>query len=122
MGILLGVLPLIILTAVLKRYYQSGSSALTNFSETLFYTYFFITGILFASSQLFWENLTKQRRFHFVAFIISSLLFYSYYFVPNDSIEPYKQRRSLRYLVWLMLFVRMMLCFDLVRIWSSIPQ
>ncbi|WP_051554526.1 acyltransferase family protein [Maribacter antarcticus] len=112
MGLLLGGLPLIILTVVLKRYYPTGSSSLTNFSETFFYTYFFITGILFASSQLFWENLKKYRRFHLVTFIISTLLFYSYYVVPNDFIEPYLSS-SVRWDIWYGLCCLLGWCFVL---------
>lgn len=99
MGLLLGGLPLLIFTVVLKRYYPTGSSSLTNLSETFFYTYYFITGILFASSQMFWENLKKYRRFHFVTFIISTLLFYGYYFVPNNYVEPYLSI-SVRWDIW----------------------
>ncbi len=98
-GLLLGGFPLIILTIVLKRYYPTGSSSLTNFSETFFYTYFFIAGILFASSQLFWDNLKKFRRFHLIVFIISSFLFYGYYFVPNTVIEPHLNL-SVRWDIW----------------------
>jgi len=112
MGLLLWGLPLIILTIVLKRYYPTGSSSLTNLSETFFYTYFFITGILFASSQLFWENLKKYRRFHLVTFIISTLLFYSYYFVPNDYIEPYLSA-SVRWDIWYGLCCLLGWCFVL---------
>ncbi len=112
MGLLLGGLPLIILTIVLKRYYPTGSSSLTNLSETFFYTYFFITGILFASSQLFWENLKKYRRFHLIAFIISTVLFYGYYFVPNGSIEPYLST-SVRWDIWYGLCCLLGWCFVL---------
>jgi hypothetical protein len=98
-GLLLFGLPLVILTIILKRYYPTGSSSLTNLSETFFYTYFFVSGILFASSQLFWENLKKFRRFHLIALVVSSLLFYSYYFVPNTVIEPYLSL-SARWDIW----------------------
>ncbi|MCX2681661.1 acyltransferase family protein [Galbibacter sp. EGI 63066] len=98
-GFLLGGLPLIILTAVLKRYYPTGSSSLTNLSETFFYTYFFVSGILFATSQIFWGNLKKFRRFHFVVFIVSSLLFYGYYLIPNNMVEPYLSL-SFRWDIW----------------------
>jgi glucan biosynthesis protein C len=111
-GLLLGGLPLIILTVLLKRYYPTGSSSLTNFSQTFFYTYFFITGILFASSQLFWENLKKYRRFHLITFIISTLLFYSYYFVPNNYIEPYLSL-SVRWYIWYSLCCLLGWCFVL---------
>jgi peptidoglycan/LPS O-acetylase OafA/YrhL len=112
MGLLLGGLPLIILTVVLKRYYPTGSSSLTNLSETFFYSYFFITGILFASSQVFWENLKKYRRFHLVSFIISTLMFYSYYFAPNDYVEPYLST-SVRWDIWYGLCCLLGWCFVL---------
>ena len=111
-GLLLWGLPLIILTVVLKRYYPTGSSSLTNLSETFFYLYFFITGILFASSQVFWENLKKQRRFHLVTFIISTVLFYSYYVVPNNYIEPYLSI-SVRWDIWYGLCCLLGWCFVL---------
>jgi peptidoglycan/LPS O-acetylase OafA/YrhL len=112
MGLLLWGLPLLILTVVLKRYYPTGSSSLTNLSETFFYLYFFITGILFASSQVFWDNLKKQRRFHLVTFIISTVLFYSYYFVPNNYIEPYLSI-SVRWDIWYGLCCLLGWCFVL---------
>ncbi|MDW7694571.1 acyltransferase family protein [Flammeovirgaceae bacterium SG7u.111] len=98
-GLLLGGLPLMLGTIILKRYYPTGSSSLTNFSETFFYTYFFIVGILFASSQIFWDNLKRFRHFHVVVLIVSSLLFYSYYFIPNNLIEPYLSL-SVRWDIW----------------------
>ncbi|CAM1358671.1 acyltransferase family protein [Tenacibaculum xiamenense] len=98
-GFLLIGFPLVIGTIILKRYYPSGSSSLTNLSETFYYTYFFIAGILFANSQIFWENLKTKRRFHFVLFIISSLLFYGYYFIPNSFVKPYLSI-SIRWDIW----------------------
>jgi glucan biosynthesis protein C len=111
-GLLLGGLPLIVLTVVLKRYYPTGASSLTNFSETFFYTYFFICGILFASSQIFWVNLKKFRGFHLVFFIISTLLFYGYYFAPNNILEPYLSL-SVRWDIWYGLCCLLGWCFVL---------
>lgn len=98
-GLLLGGMPLMLGTIILKRYYPTGSSSLTNFSETFYYSYFFIVGILFASSQIFWDNLKRFRHFHIVILLISSLLFYSYYFIPNNLIEPYLSI-SVRWDIW----------------------
>ena len=98
-GLLLVGLPLILGTMMLKRYYPTGSSSLTNLSETFFYIYFFITGILFASSQIFWDNLKRFRRFNLIVVIISSLLFYGYYFIPNNLVEPYLSI-SVRWDIW----------------------
>lgn len=98
-GLLMGGLPLLVLTVVLKRYYPSGSNDLTNLSESVFYTYFFMTGILFASSQILWANLRKFRHAHCVVFMISTLLFYGYYFIPNNVVAPYLSL-SIRWDIW----------------------
>jgi len=112
MGLLLSGLPLIILTVVLKRYYPTGVSSLTNLSETFFYTYFFISGILFASSKMLWGNLKKFRLVHLISFIISTLLFYGYYFIPNTIVEPYLTL-SVRWDIWYTLCSMLGWCFVL---------
>jgi glucan biosynthesis protein C len=111
-GLLLGGLPLITLTIVLKRYYPTGDSSLTNLSETFFYAYFFISGILFASSKMFWANLKKFRQFHLISFIISTLLFYGYYFMPNNIVAPYLIL-SVRWDIWYGLCSLLGWCFVL---------
>ncbi len=98
-GFLLGGFPLMLGTIILKRHYPTGSSSLTNFSETFFFTYFFIIGVLFASKQIFWDNLKKFRHFHVVVLIVISLLFYSYYFIPNNLIEPHLSL-SIQWDIW----------------------
>lgn len=111
-GLLLGGLPLIVLTVVLKRYYPSGSSSLTNLSTTFFYAYFFITGVLFASSAVFWENLKKFRQMHLVCFLLSTILFYAYYLIPNAFVEPYLSL-AVRWDVWYALCSLLGWCFVL---------
>lgn len=105
-GLLLGVLPLIILTVLLNR------STYTDISETFVYVYFFVTGILFASSQKFWDNLKKHRRIHILSFFISTLLFYGYYFIPNDYVEPYLSL-SIRWDIWYAVCCLLGWCFVL---------
>jgi peptidoglycan/LPS O-acetylase OafA/YrhL len=112
LGLFLGALPLLIFTVILKRYYPTGSSSLSNLSETFIYTYFFITGVLFATSQVFWDNLKKYRRFHFSTFVMSTFLFYSYYFLPNNYIEPYLSL-SMRWDIWYALCSFLGWCFVL---------
>lgn len=98
-GFLLGGLPLIIGTVILKRYFPTGSSDLNNLSQTFYYFFFFSAGILFASSEIFWINLKIFRRFHFNILIISSLIFYSYYFAPSAVLSPYLSL-SIRWDIW----------------------
>lgn len=111
-GFLMGGLPLIILTLIFKRYSVDGGSFIEYLSETLFYFYFFVTGILFASSQKFWVYLKKYRRLHFFAFVISTLLFYGYYFIPNNYVEPYLSL-AVRWDIWYALCCILGWCFVL---------
>ena len=101
-GILLWVIPLIVITIVLKKIYPSDSKEITNLSSTFYYGYFFISGILFTSSKNIWNYLKSHRKFNFIAFIISTILFYVYYLLPSDYVSPYlsiSNRWSLWYLV-----------------------
>lgn len=88
-GLLMAGLPLIGFTILLKRYYPSSSAALSNLSQTFYFGYFFISGMVLAQSQVFWEQLKNLRRLHLMAFGISSVLFYVYYLLPNEVIAPY---------------------------------
>ena len=106
LSLLSGGIPLIIFTVILKRY------SLANFSETFFYTYFFISGILFASSEIFWKNLKKFRGLHLIGFSIATLLFYGYYFIPNTMLEPYLSL-SVRWDIWYALCSLLGWCFVL---------
>ena len=111
-GLLLGALPLLVVTVILKRYYPTGSSSLTNLSETYFYTYFFTSGMLLANSKVFWQHLKQYRRFHLMAFIICSVVFYGYYFVPDRFVEPYLSF-AVRWDIWFGLCCLLSWCFVL---------
>ncbi|MFK7833769.1 MAG: acyltransferase [Winogradskyella sp.] len=88
-GLFLGVLPLLLINVYLKKHYASDSKDITNLSSTFYYSYFFVSGMLFASSSHIWNNLKTHRKFNASVFLISSALFYSYYFMPNSIIAPY---------------------------------
>ncbi len=45
--------------------------------------------MLFTSTKNIWINLKTYRKFNFVVFLVSAVLFYSYYFIPNKFIKPY---------------------------------
>ncbi len=88
-GVLLGVIPLGIITILLKKIDPSDSKDITNLSSTFYYGYFFIAGMLFASSKHLWNHLKFHRKFNFRCCIVSVMLFYGYYFIPNNLIAPY---------------------------------
>jgi len=85
MGIFLWVVPLLVITVVLKAIDPSTSKAITNPSSTFFYGYFLISGMLFASSSQIWTYLRIYKRFNLAAFLLSIVLFYGYY----EAIYPF---------------------------------
>ncbi len=98
-GILLWVIPLILITIFLKKLFPSDSNAITNLSTTFYYGYFFVSGMVFTSSMHIWDYLKTYRRFNFIAFLISFILFYGYYFLPSTVLSPYLSIAS-RWSIW----------------------
>ncbi len=101
-GLFLLVIPLILILISSKKYYPSDSKNILNLSSTLYYGFFFVMGILFASADITWKHLKQFRKLNFVLFIISSIIFYTYYLMPSDWISPYftiNQRWNLWYVV-----------------------
>ncbi|MEE9363515.1 MAG: acyltransferase [Cellulophaga sp.] len=98
-GVLLWVIPLITLTIILKKIYPSDSKDITNLSSTFYYGYFFISGMLFTTSKCIWNHLKSYRKFNFIAFVISTILFYGYYLLPNLYISPYLSI-NIRWSIW----------------------
>ncbi|WP_394748934.1 acyltransferase family protein [Spongiimicrobium salis] len=88
-GLLIGAIPLILITIVLKQYYPDNSKAIGNLSSTFYYGYFFMAGMLFTASKNSWKYLKTYRKYHGIAFVISAVAFYGYYFLPNAYIAPY---------------------------------
>ncbi|EZH73006.1 hypothetical protein ATO12_18490 [Aquimarina atlantica] len=98
-GVFLWVIPLICITIALKKLYPSDSKSITNLSSTAFYGYFFISGMLFTSAKNIWVYLKEYRKFNSIIFLISTLLFYGYYFLPNKYIAPYLSS-SIQWDIW----------------------
>lgn len=98
-GLLLWVVPLIVITILLKKIYPDNSKNITNLSSTFYYGYFFISGMLFTVSKNIWNHLKSYRKFNFIIFIINTLLFYVYYLLPNEYISPYLSISS-RWNIW----------------------
>lgn len=83
------VIPLIIIKIVSKQYYPEDDKAITNLSSTLFYGYFFVVGIILSNNQVVWESLKKHRKWNLFLMIISIIVFYVYYLLPNDIASRY---------------------------------
>lgn len=88
-GLFTLVIPLSLLFIGLKQYYPSYDKDLFNLSSTFFYGFFFIAGMLFASADKTWKQLKQYRKLNFLLFIISSIVFYAYYYIPGEWLAPY---------------------------------
>ncbi|SEK48869.1 Peptidoglycan/LPS O-acetylase OafA/YrhL, contains acyltransferase and SGNH-hydrolase domains [Aquimarina amphilecti] len=98
-GISLLVIPLILIKVITKQYFPEDNTSITNLSVTLFYGYFFITGIIIAGTKTLWDSLKKYRKYNFAITIIAILLFYAYYFLPNHITSTY-WNISTRWNIW----------------------
>lgn len=99
MGSFLWVLPLMVGYILLKKIFPDDSKDIDNLSVTFYYTYFFVCGMLFNSSKIIWDHLKRYRKFNAIIFLISAILFYSYYFLPDTYIAPYLSI-ALRWSIW----------------------
>lgn len=55
--------------------------------------------MLFTASNNSWNHLKSFRKFNFIDFVISFILFYGYYLLPNGFISPYLSISS-RWNIW----------------------
>ena len=88
-GLFFIVVLLIMIKIITKKINPSDSKAITNISSTAFYGFFFIAGIIIASSTKIWTHLKNYRKVNFIFLIISSVLLYVYYFLPSKFLTPY---------------------------------
>lgn len=100
-GMFLMVILLIILKIITKKINPSDSNEITNISSTTFYGFYFLAGIIIASTKETWTHLRSYRKINFTFLIISSILFYIYYFLPNKLLTPYFSIET-RWNIWYM--------------------
>lgn len=98
-GLLLGILPLLIIKIVSKSYFPEDSKDILNLSSTLFYGYFFVSGIIIATIPQLWNTLKQFRRFHLLMAMLSLSLFYTYYFLPDSLASKYWSLET-RWNIW----------------------
>ncbi|GGG98458.1 hypothetical protein GCM10011416_15760 [Polaribacter pacificus] len=88
-GLFIGVIPLLSIFIILKQQYPEDSKSISNLSVSFYHLYFFSAGMLLAATKQVWESLKKYRRTNLVILLVCTALFYGYYFMPNQWIEPY---------------------------------
>ncbi|CAM4243050.1 acyltransferase family protein [Pseudoalteromonas byunsanensis] len=84
-GLFLLVGVLVALRLTVKFFMPSQSHSIDNLSVSLFFLFFFLIGMVFIKSPKIWQALAQHRGTNFKWFILSSVLFYGYYFKPDIS-------------------------------------
>lgn len=88
-GIFLWVVPLILIKVVSKIYFPEDSKCITNLSSTLFYGFFFVAGIVFATTPRLWDLLKRYRKTNLYFAVTAALFFYGYYYLPDAIASAY---------------------------------
>lgn len=92
---------LVLLRIVSKHYFPSDSKSILNVSSTLYYSFYFMAGLVIASSSNLWNLILSNRRKYFSLTLLFTVLFYFYYLLPSSVLSPYlsvSQRWSIWYL------------------------
>lgn len=79
---------LLILRIITKDFFPSNSKDFFNPSESLYFGFFFISGIVIARNRKLWEIILTNRRKNLLLFFISTIMFYLYYFFPGEYLKP----------------------------------
>ncbi|MGI2178460.1 acyltransferase family protein [Shewanella frigidimarina] len=98
-GLLSLVLVLIVLRGGLKYVAPSDSHHIENLSLSVFYLFFFFAGMCFVKSEVIWRAIAEHRYTYLVSLLVSSILFYGYYYSPD--LSPYLSLTTRWQLWWL---------------------
>lgn len=98
-GIFLWLVPLVLIKVISKIYFPEDSKSITNLSSTLFYGYFYVTGIIWATSPKLWEYLKSYRKVNLYIAVTAVLFFYGYYYLPDTIASQYLDIES-RWAIW----------------------
>ena len=84
-GLFALVLLLLVLRNSLKLIFDSEDKGVDNLSVSVFFLFFFISGMCFIQNAGVWKALARHRATNLGWFVFCSLLFYAYYFAPDLS-------------------------------------
>ncbi len=84
---------------ITKYYFPENDKSFMNPSSTLYFGFFFVSGIIICSTSDLWRLLLKERRKNLYFLLASTMIFYSYYFIPSEYISPYLSLQ-IRWSIW----------------------
>lgn len=90
---------LVLLRIMSKHYFPSDSKSILNVSSTLYYSFYFIAGLLIASSSNLWNLILSNRKKYFSLALLFTFLFNFYYLLPSSVLSPYLSV-SQRWTIW----------------------
>ena len=84
-----GLYLLVILLIAIKVYFSmafpSNENKIENLSSSSYYFFFFVIGMLFIRCKPVWQALSDQRSYNLILLMLSTILFYAYYYSPDLS-------------------------------------
>ena len=90
-------LVLVLIRGLAKYLMPDDSHHIENLSLSVFYLFFFFAGMSFIHSARVWQTLALHRRTYLICLLISTLLFYAYYYSPD--LSPYLSLTT-RWQIW----------------------
>lgn len=92
---------LVILLAIIKisfsLLFPSDDNKIENLSSSTYFFFFFVSGMIFIRDKTLWQSILEKRRHYLKILIISSFVFYSYYYSPD--LSPYMSL-DIRWSIW----------------------
>jgi hypothetical protein len=98
-AILLLCVPVIALRIINLIYFPDGEEAWINFPKASYYFYFFVMGIILFSCPMAWNSIARYRKQYLIAALVSLMLFYGYYYLPQEWIPELVSAGS-RWSIW----------------------
>lgn len=77
------VILVLIIRCSLKLLFPSENHGIENLSVSVFYLLFFLAGMCFIKSPKIWQAAEENRRTNLKWLVVSSVIFYAYYFLPE---------------------------------------
>ena len=84
-GLFLFVGLLIAIKICFSLWFPSDDNKIENLSSSTYYLFFFITGMIFVANKHLWQRVCEHRFYHLMMLLISTVVFYGYYYSPDLS-------------------------------------
>jgi glucans biosynthesis protein C len=97
LGLLSIVIVLVVLRIVCWINFPDNDNKIENLTSSSYYFFFFIAGMLFIREPSIWQAIGKQRLTNLMVLIISTVVFYAYYYSPD--LSPYFTLET-RWSIW----------------------